>query len=220
MVTKLIEGHTRFRQDYFDHERELFETLAKGAQRPLALMLACCDSRVVPNLLVNAHPGDLFVVRNIGNIVPPFRQEQQINHSVGAAMEYAVHILKVPHIIICGHTQCGGLQALAEGPETLAAEMPTLAGWLRDALSVRERLVSRWPEASTEDIVRQLVFENVVVQLENLLTYPVVRKALDENRVEIHGWVYDLATAALRVYEPSSNEFRPFELPLPASERR
>ena len=212
MVTKLIEGHTRFRKDYFDHERELFETLAKGAQRPLALMLACCDSRVVPNLLVNAHPGDLFVVRNIANIVPPFKQEQ-VNRSVGAALEYAVHVLKVPHIIICGHTQCGGLQALANGPEALVSEMPTLAGWLRDAVSVLERLVSRWPQASVEEIARQLVFENVVVQLENLLTYPVVRKALDENRIEIHGWVYDLATAQVRVYEPSSNEFRPVELP-------
>lgn len=219
MVTKLIEGHTRFRKDYFDHERELFDTLAKGAQRPLALMLACCDSRVVPNLMVNAHPGDLFVVRNIGNIVPPFRQEQ-INHSVGAALEYAIHMLKVPHIIICGHTQCGGLQALAHGPETLAAEMPTLAGWLRDALSVRDRLVSRWPSASIEEIARQLVFENVVVQLENLLTYPVARKALDENRIEIHGWVYDLATAEMRVYEPGSNEFRPFELPKPEPVKR
>lgn len=208
MVTKLLEGHSRFRREYFEHERELFETLATGAQRPIALILACCDSRVVPNLMVNASPGDLFVVRNIANIVPPFGNHLA-NRSVGAAIEYAVHFLQVPHIIVCGHTQCGGLQALAEGPEKLSAETPTLAGWLHDALAVRERILRRWPGESADTIARQLVFENVVVQLENLLTYPIIQRALEEKRVEIHGWVYDLASATLRAYAPESNEFRP-----------
>jgi carbonic anhydrase len=212
MVTKLLEGHSRFRREYFEHERELFETLAKDAQQPVAMMLACCDSRVVPNLLVNAGPGDLFVVRNIANIVPPFGRHLA-NRSVGAAIEYAIHFLKVPHVIICGHTQCGGLQALAEGPSKLEAETPTLAAWLQDAVAVRERISSRWEGASPEAIVRQLVFENVVVQLENLLTYPVIQRALDENRVEIHGWVYDLAAATLRAYDPEAHEFRPVAPP-------
>lgn len=208
MVTKLLEGHGRFRSEYFEHERELFQTLAAGAQKPVALMIACCDSRVVPNLVLNAGPGELFVVRNISNIVPPFGR-QLANRSVGAAIEYAIHFLRVPHVIVCGHTQCGGLQALAEGPSKLEAETPTLATWLQDVLVVRERISSRWEGASPEAIVRQLVFENVVVQLENLLTYPVIQRALDENRVEIHGWVYDLATATLRAYDPKANEFRP-----------
>jgi carbonic anhydrase len=208
MVTKLLEGHSRFRREYFESERELFETLATGAQQPVALMLSCCDARVVPNIMVDASPGELFVVRNIANIVPPFGRHLA-NRSVGAAIEYALHFLKVPHVIVCGHTQCGGLQALAEGLGALEAETPTLAAWLQDAVAVRERIASRWPDATPEVVARQLVFENVVVQLENLLTYPVVQRALDENRVEIHGWVYDLAAATLRVYEPEANEFRP-----------
>jgi carbonic anhydrase len=212
MVTKLLEGHGRFRREYFEHERELFTTLATGAQRPVAMILSCCDSRVVPNLMLNASPGDLFVVRNIANIVPPFGQHLA-NRSVGAAIEYAIHFLQVPHVIICGHTRCGGLQALAEGPSKLEAETPTLAAWLQDAMAVRERILRRWEGASPEAIVHQLVFENVVAQLENLITYPIIKRALEENRVEIHGWVYDLATATLRAYEPEANEFRPVTLP-------
>jgi len=207
MVTRLLEGHERFRREHFEHERELFESLAHGGQRPQALFIGCCDSRVVPNLIVAADPGDLFVLRNIANIVPTFEDGQLLNRSVGAAVEYAVHVLRVPHIIVCGHTQCGGLQALVDGPERLAEATPTLAGWLRDAAAVLGRLQAR--ELDRETLVRQLVFENVVLQLENLLTYPVVSRALDEDTLEIHGWVYDLTDGSLRVYHPVDNEFRP-----------
>ncbi|XXF78789.1 carbonic anhydrase [Myxococcaceae bacterium GXIMD 01537] len=212
MVTRLIQGHSEFRQGFFHHERELFEVLAKGAQAPLALMISCCDARVVPDLITSAEPGDLFVVRNIANIVPRFDKENR-NQSVGAAIEYAVHVLKVPHIVICGHTGCGGIQAIAEGPEKLADEMPTLANWLHAARSLHDRLTSVGHGRTTEDLARQLVFENVVVQLENLLTYPVVTRALDEDRLELHGWVYDLADASLRVYHPETNSFFPAEVP-------
>ncbi|MBN1209660.1 MAG: carbonic anhydrase [Myxococcaceae bacterium] len=212
MITKLLEGHGRFRREYFEHERELFETLAVGAQRPTAMILACCDSRLVPNLLLNANPGELFILRNIANIVPPFGRHLA-NRSVGAAIEYAVHFLQVPHIIVCGHTQCGGLRALAEGPEKLEVETPTLATWLQDAIAVRERIARQWEGKPAEAIAQQLVFENVVAQLENLLTYPIVKRALEENRVEIHGWVYDLATGRIKAYEPVANEFRAIEMP-------
>jgi len=206
MITKLLDGHTRFRREHFERGRELFESLASGTQAPLALMLACCDARIVPNMLVSANPGDLFVVRNIANIVPPYG-EHLANRSVGAAIEYAVHVLKVPHVIVCGHTNCGGLRALAEGPELLSAETPTLAQWLQDAVAVRDRIAQRMVGAPAEAIAQQLVYENVVVQLENLLTYPVLQRALDENRVELHGWVYDLAAARLKVYMPETNAF-------------
>ena len=103
---------------------------------------------------------------------------------------------------------CGGLRALAEGPELLSAETPTLAQWLQDAVAVRDRIAQRMVGAPAEAIAQQLVYENVVAQLENLLTYPVLQRALDENRVELHGWVYDLAAATLKVYMPETNDFR------------
>jgi carbonic anhydrase len=211
MVTRLLEGHHRFRSDYFEHERELFESLARGAQHPSAMYIGCCDSRVVPDLIVRAEPGDLFVLRNIANIVPRFEPGQTMYRSVGAAIEYAVHVLRVPHIVVCGHTQCGGLQAILDGTDRLAAETPTLAGWLGDAAAVLGRIRG---ELSPDAVARQLVFENVVVQLENLLTYPVVTRALEANVLEIHGWVYDLADGSLRVFHPDANEFRPVERPV------
>ncbi len=208
MVTRLLQGHRKFRADYFEHERELFESLAKGGQHPTAMFICCCDSRVVPNLIVDAHPGDLFVLQNIANIIPRYEEGQLHNRSVGAALDYAVHVLKIPHIVVCGHTQCGGLAALMDGTDRLAGEMPTLANWLKDAAAVLGRIRG---EMKPEAIARQLVFENVVVQLENLVTYPVVERALEEDVLEIHGWVYDIADGSLRVYHPDHDVFRPTE---------
>jgi len=216
-ITRLLDGHIRFRQDYFEHSRELFEALASGGQNPTALFIGCCDSRVVPHLITSAQPGDLFVLRNIANVVPRYEEGVTFNRSVGAAIEYAVHVLRVPHIIVCGHTICGGLGALLAGPETLDRDTPTLAGWLRDAAAVLDRLRRR--DLDGEALARQLVFENVVLQLENILTYPVVTRALDEDRVELHGWVYDLADGSMTVFDPQTNEFKPLEKVLAAPAR-
>src|SRR5262249_21329458 len=131
MVTKLLQGHRKFRSQYFEHERELFEALARG-QRPQAMVIACCDSRVVPNLILDAGPGELFVLRNIPNIVPRYEPEDLHFRSVGAALEYALHVLRVPHIIVCGHTECGGLKALADGLDALERDTPALVDWLRE----------------------------------------------------------------------------------------
>jgi carbonic anhydrase len=208
MVTRLLDGHERFRRQRFQHDRELFESLARGGQRPQALFIACCDSRVVPNLIVAANPGELFVLRNIANIVPLF--DAATDSSVGAAIEYAVHVLEVPHIIVCGHTGCGGLSALVDGPEKLRDAMPNLATWLDEAAAMLGRL--RTSALQGEALVRQLVFENVVTQLDNLLSYPVVTRALQETKLELHGWVYDLADASIRAYHPVENEFRPVDI--------
>lgn len=209
MVTKLLQGHSRFRQDYFQHERELFDALASGRHEPTALVISCSDARVVPNVILNADPGDLFVVRNIANLVPPF--DDVTNRSVGAAIEYAVHALRVPHIVVCGHTCCGGLRALIGGMDPIAADMPTLALWLEDASALKRRLVSLRQDFDEAALERQLVMENVAVQLENLLTYPAVRLALDRGALELHGWVYSLEDGAVRVYDPVANAFTPWK---------
>jgi carbonic anhydrase len=208
MVMRLLEGHDKFRSDYFEKERELFDALAGGSHEPLAMVISCSDARVVPNIILDSGPGELFVVRNVANLVPPFG-EDTANRSAGAALEYAINVLKVPHLVVCGHTQCGGLRALIRGHQTLAAEMPTLAAWLHDAIELRERMAALLRDHPPDELERRLPFENVVVQLENLLTYPVVRRELEANRLELHGWVYDLADARLRVFDPKANEFAP-----------
>lgn len=208
-LTRLLDGHQRFRSDYFERDGELMASLASGGQRPEALFICCCDSRLVPNLILSSPPGELFVLRNIANIVPRYEEGQVLNRSVGAAIEYAVHVLRVPHVVVCGHTSCGGLDALVAGPEALKRDMPTLAGWLSDAAAVLDRLKDRQLEGPA--LVRQLAYENVVVQLENLMTYPVVERALEENRLEMHGWLYDLALGTLQSFDPATASFKPLE---------
>ena len=214
MVTKLLLGHDRFRREFFHHERELFQSFADGVHAPQALWIGCCDARVVPTVILSAEPGELFILRNIANLVPQFGEGH--HRSVGAAIEFAVHALKVPHIIICGHTQCGGLKALLEGPDKLADAMPTLAMWLKDAEELRKRLAQLWLDHPADKIAHQLVYENVAVQLENLITYPTVARALDQGALQLHGWVYDIADGSLRAYNPDTNEFTRLQSPLPS----
>lgn len=213
MVTKLLVGHERFRREFFHHERELFASFARGLHEPTTLLIGCCDARIVPHVLLGAAPGELFILRNIANLVPQYGEGH--HRSVGAAIEYAVHALKVPHIVICGHTQCGGLKALIEGPDKLSDEMPTLAHWLKDAEELRERLAELLRDHPPEYIAKQIVFENVAVQLENLITYPVVQRALEARTLQLHGWVFNLEDGSLRVYNPDTNEFKPSPVALP-----
>lgn len=203
----LLVGHTKFQREHFQHDAELYRSLAAGRHEPTALVISCCDARVVPDVILKADPGDLFVVRNIANLVPAF--ESGAHKSVGAAIEYAIHGLKVPHVIVCGHTQCGGLRALATGYDRLIAHMPSLAEWLHDAVELRKRLDDFAKTRTRDEVLQQLVYESVAVQLENLLTYPAIRWGLERKQVELHGWVYALEDGTLRVYDPGDNSFRP-----------
>lgn len=210
MSDDLLEGHAKFRAEYFEHERELMDSLARGTHEPKAIVIGCSDARVPPDIILGASPGDLFAVRNVGNMVPPYSKEM-FNRAAGSAIEYAVQFLRVRHAVVVGHTQCGGLRALARMNDETSEEMPVLAAWLHDAIELRGRLATLARHMSPDDLERLLVFENVVVQLENLLTYPAVRRALEEDRLEIHGWVYDLADGRLHGYDPKLNRFKTLE---------
>jgi carbonic anhydrase len=205
LVEKLLIGHKSFKREYFRSESDLFASLAGGVHEPRALVISCCDARVVPDVILQADPGDLFVVRNIAALVPQYGTG--LHRSVGAAIEYAIHGLKVQHVIVCGHTQCGGLKALASGPIKLAAHMPSLAEWLADAESLHHRIREVMGDATDERLANQLAYESVPVQLENLLSYPAVAWALERGRLELHGWVYSLETGGLKAYNADSNSF-------------
>ncbi len=204
-VQKLLLGHGHFKRDYFRSEAGLFASLAGGVHEPKALVISCCDARVVPDVILQADPGDLFVVRNIAALIPPYGKGH--HRAVGAAIEYAIMGLKVQHVIVCGHTQCGGLRALADGPVRLAAHMPSLAEWLADAEDLYAKVRTTMKDASDDELVSHLAYESVPVQLENLLTYPAVNWALERGRLELHGWVYDLNTGGLKAYQPDNNVF-------------
>jgi carbonic anhydrase len=164
------------------------------------MFVGCSDSRVVPELLTGAHPGEIFVMRNIANVIPPFG----IGHySVGAALEYAVNHLKVAHLVICGHTDCGGIKALDTRPNPL--EEPALAQWIEFAREAQTRVDGRGVEPERRH--RAIVEQNVIVQMDHAAGYPAVRKALEENRLELHGWLFDIYAPLVCSYNHKTGQF-------------
>lgn len=201
-MRELADGYRRFRQTAWAKYRPLFETLVRQGQHPRALWITCADSRVTPDLFTDSRPGDLFIIKNIGNIVPPARAA---SHSVGAAIEYAVLRLHVPHIVVCGHTGCGAMRALLDDHLNLSA-MPHLSEWLRHAITLSNRVPANAPERLTA-----LAEENVRLALQNLLTYPPVREAVANDALRLHGWMFHLATGVIHTLDPASGAFRPLD---------
>ena len=200
MPDTLLERSHGLRADFFEKEWELLDSLAQNGQFPDSMFIGCSDSRVVPEFLIGARPGDLFVVRVVANVVPPYGTGQ---NAVGAALEYAVQHLKVRHLILCGHTDCGGLKALDQ-PVDMAAE-PAVASWLEFARPAQTHVDAQG--LTGDDRHPAIVEANVLLQLENLQTYGAVRRALNENRLELHGWVYDLSRRQMRFYDVAQKRF-------------
>ncbi|GLQ96561.1 carbonic anhydrase [Dyella mobilis] len=194
-MKRLIRGFEHFREQVFPHQRDVFQKLASG-QSPSIMFITCADSRVMPELMFTTQPGELFVYRNIGNIVPPYAQHVS---GVVAAIEYAVRVLKVEHIVICGHSDCGAMKALRK-PE-LVQSMPSVAAWLKHADVARYVVEQNSVGLSDEECVACLTRENVVGQLEHLRTLPAVAAALASGSLSIHGWVYDIAHAELQAFD-------------------
>jgi carbonic anhydrase len=218
-MRKLVGGIHHFETKVFAKNRELFERLATVGQSPETLFITCSDSRVVPNLITSSDPGELFIVRNVGNCVGP----TDLPGSTSAALEYAVEILKVQDIIVCGHTQCGAMEAILD-PKRLE-KLPYVRRWLRAAERVREIVDTRYGDLEPDDRVKAAVLENVLVQLENLRAFPFVQERLAEGKLTISGWVYDIATGKVHAYDPDTEEFLPIvghrtssQFPRPVSE--
>lgn len=203
-MKKLISGLHAFQTRHFSVQRPLFESLARG-QTPEALFITCSDSRIDPNLLTQSQPGELFILRNAGNLVPPYR-----GHDGGGAtatIEYAVTALKVKHIIICGHSLCGAMQALLE-PGSLEG-LPTMANWLGNADATAEIMRTNFRDLPPEKRLLTTVEQNVLVQLDNLRTQPSVAARLRRGDLELHAWVYEIEQGAVTSYNPDTNKFVP-----------
>ena len=202
----LILGIVDFREQYLPTLAERFRTLAAG-QSPDTLFITCADSRVVPNLLVSTDPGELFTMRNVGNLVPPATADglSTGDLSEASAIEYAVKILKVANIVICGHSGCGAMKAvLAPAP---LDDAPNLAAWLHHARPAATRLAQ---EAATSAVLApydRLSQLNVLVQLEHLMTYPDVRTAVARGALRLSGWWFEIASGDMYAYRPASRTF-------------
>ena len=192
---EIESGHRRLRESAASGAA-LLRQLADKGQHPQVLWIGCCDSRVVPEQIVGAAPGDLFVLRNIANIVPPNDGRED---SVGAAIEYAVLHLHVGHVVVCGHTQCGGIAAALA--HAAGAHEPHVARWLTGATAAIERLAPNTP--ATERYLAAIQ-ANVLVQVERLREYPCVQEALARGELALHGWLFDLAEDALWAYDEAA----------------
>jgi carbonic anhydrase len=205
-MQKLVEGLHQFKESVFSQQQQLFEELVDG-QSPLALFITCSDSRIDPNLLTQTAPGELFILRNAGNIVPPYGA---VDGGEAATIEYAVSVLKVRDIVVCGHSHCGAMGGLLH-PESVAS-LPAVRSWLRHAEATR-RIITENYQHIQDDAPRltATVEENVLVQVEHLRTHPAVAAALSRKKLSLHGWVYKFETGQVFSYHPLSGQFIPID---------
>lgn len=209
-MEKLIAGIHKFQQDELGRYQELFHRLSREGQNPHTLFITCSDSRVLAELITQSQPGDLFVVKNVGNIVPPANVSGSTN-STAAAIEFAVQTLGVSDVVVCGHSLCGAMAALLGGlPEK--ESMPHLREWLEIASPVR-KLIDRDYRHLSDPEARMTAAgeENVLFALENLHTYPIVTSRLAAGTLRLHGWFFKIATAEMFAYDPLSQQFQAIE---------
>ncbi len=201
-MQKLVEGIHQFQKDVFSSKQRLFERLVNG-QAPLALFITCSDSRINPNLLTQTEPGELFILRNAGNIVPPYGA---IEGGEAATIEYAVSVLGVKDIVICGHSHCGAMGGLLDQPQL--EKLPAVRSWLNHAESTH-RIIEENYGHITDPAARltATVEENVLVQLEHLRTHPSVAAALGRKALNLHGWVYKFETGKVFGFDPHVSQF-------------
>jgi carbonic anhydrase len=205
-VERLHQGIHHFQANYFARNRALFEHLAESGQRPETLFITCSDSRVIPELITNAAPGELFIVRNVGNIVPDVHRG--VLGGVSAAIEFAVEVLNVESVIVCGHTGCGALDAMLH-PERMQ-HLPHVRRWLGEAAQLPSLISERYGHLEGEARMKAAVQENVLLQLENLRSFDFLAKRLDAGALSISGWVFDIPTGRVFDYDPVAEQF--FEL--------
>jgi len=207
-MEQLIAGVHEFQRDQFGNYRKLFRKLSEEGQNPHTLFITCSDSRVLAELITQSKPGDLFVVKNIGNIVPPASATGSTN-STAAAIEFAVETLRVSDIVICGHSQCGAMSALL-GENPASKSMPHLREWLKLAAPVLETMRSQYIHLTKmAERMDAAAAENVLFALENLHSYPCVQDRLMDGTLRLHGWFFQIATAELFAYDPELLQFQP-----------
>jgi carbonic anhydrase len=204
ILDKLKEGILQFQTEVYPAQAETYRKAASEPQRPSTLIVTCADSRIDPELITQSGPGELFVTRNIGNLVPAYGE---MMGGVSAVVEYAVSALKVKHIAVCGHSDCGAMKALLQ-PESLDS-MATVKRWMRNAeaaLSVADSLAGK--DEKPSELLRRLTEENVLLQVQHLRTHPSVAGAVAREELTLSGWVYDIGTGQVRISENGQRAFQ------------
>lgn len=204
-MNKIIAGVRHFQEHVFNEQRDFFQRLANRQQNPVALWITCSDSRVNPNLLTQTEPGDLFILRNAGNIIPPYGAA---NGGEAATIEYAVAVLGVPNIIICGHSQCGAMNALMNYEDF--TDLSAVIHWCSHAEATRRIMKAKYPHISDAKVrLERTIEENLLVQLDNLRTHPAVAVALAKGALNLFAWVYLIESGQVLNYAADLGRFVP-----------
>src|SRR6478752_92027 len=203
---RLIDGYGAFASGRLQSEQDRYRELAEHGQTPEIMVIGCCDSRVSPEVIFDARPGELFVVRNVANLVPPYETDGKY-HGVSAALEFGVGVLKVKHIVILGHAHCGGVRAFAEGAEPISPG-DFVGRWMSLIAPAAEKVGPRG-ELSRAEYLERMEKASVINTLENLMTFPRLRKLVERGAVSIHGAYFGVATGQLSILDRATGEFRP-----------
>jgi carbonic anhydrase len=209
-----LAGFERFQKKYFSGDGSLFARLRQG-QNPHALVISCCDSRADPGMLMGAGPGDIFVVRNVANLVPPYRDGAEMP-GIRADIEFAVKSLNVEQIIILGHSGCGGIRALMDGEGTTRREYEFIGTWVGIARTARERVLRDLAGEPPAVQTRACEQGAITLSLENLMTFPWIRERVEAGALALHGWYFDLDAGELLAYSPETEKFAAL-VPKPAA---
>lgn len=202
-MKRLIEGYQHFQKEVFPAHRDEFADLSRG-QHPEVLFITCADSRIVPNMITQTDPGDIFIVRNVGNIVPP---HGEFTGGVTSAIEYGVLALGIKHIVVLGHSDCGAMKGLLH-PEKLT-NMKGVLAWLQHAQAAKSVVEENSPNLTGDELLHAVTEENVLIQLDHLRTHPSVAARLRRGTVFLHAWIYDIATGSLRTWHAGHKRFYP-----------
>lgn len=202
-MKKLVEGVRRFQHNLTAEAREHYKRMSERQQRPRAVFVTCSDSRVMPNEFTASEPGDLFYVRNAGNLIPTHGSD---TGGEAATIEYALEVLGIRQVIICGHSQCGAMKAMMDSPEVLEP-LPSVRKWLRHAETTRRIVAHKYQDLSPAEREVAAIEENVLVQLNNLSTHPVVASLLSTDELKLFGWYFDIGTGSVLQYEPGEGKF-------------
>lgn len=204
-MKKLIRGLHKFQTEVFPSKKEFFEGLTKG-QKPEVLFISCSDSRVNPNLVTSSKPGDLFILRNAGNIIPPYKKRGG-NGSEAATIEFALYGLDLEHIIVCGHSHCGLLDAAMHQRNIL--KMPNLLAWIKKNIDPTLKLVKKnYKGVEDASLLQILIQENILHQIENLKAHPSVAQRLAQGKLTLHAWMYEFETGTIFSYDIETEQFK------------
>lgn len=209
-IKRLIEGYQKFRQHYFQQDTGLFSNLVQNGQKPKFLVIACCDSRVDPAIITGCEPGDLFVVRNVANLVPPCDDDTK-HHATSAALEFAVCGLAVKHIIVLGHSHCGGIQALLKGDVDMENK-GFIASWMRIAKNARDKILAEYADQPFEMQANACEKLALTTSLNNLHSFPWIAEKISTNQLAVHAWHFDLSTGIIQNFNQSQNKFEELSL--------